>query len=95
MVDSANLPVQQITISGKYEIFVDVFLSWDCEYDSAIAVFLSYALKSQVYIWHEAVNMTVGSHNFVKLTVIKLNCQKHNGCIVASGKKRTIKTRSF
>ena len=27
---------------------------------------------------HETVNMTVGSHNFVKFTVIKPNCQKHN-----------------
>ncbi len=48
MVDSANSPVQQITISGRYKIFVGVFLSWNCEYDSAIAVFLSDALKSHV-----------------------------------------------
>ena len=31
-----------------YIIFVGVFLSWNCEYDSTIAVFLSDALKSQV-----------------------------------------------
>ncbi len=30
--------------------------------------------------------MTVGSHNFVKFTVIKPNCQKHSGCVFASGK---------
>ena len=30
------------------KIFVGVFLSRNCEYDSAIAVFLSDALKSQV-----------------------------------------------
>ncbi len=30
--------------------------------------------------------MTVGSHNFVKFTVIKLNCQNHSGCVFASGK---------
>ncbi len=40
----------------------------------------------QVLIWHKTVNMTVGSHNFVKFTVIKSNCQKHSGCIFASGK---------
>ena len=30
--------------------------------------------------------MRVGSHNFVKFTVIKPNCQKHSGCVFASGK---------
>ncbi len=30
--------------------------------------------------------MTVGSHNFVKFTVLKPNCQKHSGYIFASGK---------
>ena len=30
--------------------------------------------------------MTVGNHNFVKFTVIKPNCQKHSGCVYASGK---------
>ena len=30
--------------------------------------------------------MTLGSHNFVKFTVKKLNCQKHSGCAFASGK---------
>ena len=68
----------------KYTIFVGVFLSQNCEYISAIAVFLTDALKSQVYIWHKNVNMTVGSHNID--TVIKSSCQKHSGCIFASGK---------
>ena len=30
--------------------------------------------------------MTVCSQNFVKFTVIKPNCQKHSGCVFASGK---------
>ena len=30
--------------------------------------------------------MTVGNNNFVKFTVIKPNCQKHSGCVFASGK---------
>ena len=30
--------------------------------------------------------MTLGSHNFVKFTVIKLNCQKHSGFVFAAGK---------
>ncbi len=30
--------------------------------------------------------MTVGCQNFVKFTVIKLNCQKHSGRVFASGK---------
>ncbi len=30
--------------------------------------------------------MTVGSHNFVKFTVIKLNCQIHSGWVFTSGK---------
>ncbi len=32
-------------------------------------------------------NMTVGSNNFVKFTVRKPNCQKHSGCVFASGKR--------
>ena len=31
-------------------------------------------------------NMTLGSDNVVKFTVIKPNCQKHSGCVFASGK---------
>ena len=30
--------------------------------------------------------MTLGSHNFVKFTVIKPNFQKHSGRVFASGK---------
>ena len=30
--------------------------------------------------------MTVGSHNFVKFTVIKPHCQKNSHCVFASGK---------
>ena len=30
--------------------------------------------------------MTIGSHNFVKFTVIKPNCQKHSVCVFASDK---------
>ncbi len=31
-------------------------------------------------------NISAGSHNFVKFTIIKPNCQKHSGCVFASGK---------
>ena len=31
-------------------------------------------------------NVTAGSNNFVKFTVIKPNCQKHSGCVFAIGK---------
>ena len=42
------LNIIDIYLYIMYKIFVGVFLSWNCEYDSAIAVFLSDALKSQV-----------------------------------------------
>ncbi len=61
-------------------------MSLNCKYDSAISVFLSDDLKSQVWIWHKTAIMTVGRHNFVKFIDIKPNCQKHSGCVFASGK---------
>ena len=42
------LNITDIYLYIMYKIFVGVFLAWNCEYDSAIAVFLSDALKSQV-----------------------------------------------
>ncbi len=46
-----NIENYELLKRGKYimyKIFVGVFLLLNCEYDSAIAVFLSDALKSQV-----------------------------------------------
>jgi len=45
-----------------------------------VGVFLSN--QYEVYNWQYFI---VGSHNFVKFTVIELNCQKHSGCVFASG----------
>ncbi len=42
------LPLAKTQPLCIYNIFVGVFLSWNFEYDSAIALFLSDALKSQV-----------------------------------------------
>ncbi len=42
--------------------------------------------KNLSWLTTHTVNMTVGSHNFVKFTVIKPNCEKHSGCVFDSGK---------
>jgi len=41
---------------------------------------------AKLHLLHKTVNMTAGIHNFVKFKVIKANCQKHSGCVFASGK---------
>ncbi len=60
-----------------YKIYVVVFLSRNCKYDSAIAVFI-FRCKFDIKLWiWQKVVITLSN---------KTNCPKHCWCIFASGK---------